>query len=669
MSNNLSLCSDRPCERDCLGFTSYINAINALIRDEHFETPFCVGVFGKWGSGKTSFMRLLKKNLLKKNLLEKPPPVKIVPVWFNPWRYDREEHLIIPFLKTLEHGIEKNAKGEGFKEIKDSLQKVSMKIGRVAAAFACGMDVKLKLGPAAEIHFDPSKSIKSAEETEKRRREEAAGVLKDFSSLYYDSMSQLKKAVEEKGFRIVVFIDDLDRCLPEKAVELLESMKLFFDIPGYLFVIGVDKEVVERGITWHYRHFENGSKDSTAVSAEDYLEKMIQLPIELPPIEPGKKRDFIQDLLKGQEAYAKHAKLIEKGIGENPRSLKRFVNLLLFTGMLANQLKERLLSENRDKKDSDSKEENLINRYFVPEFYIKWAIILFRFHDVYTKIRGNTGFLWELQNAARNGDAEDPSAAHLDRALKEVLSYGEKFPKDRWVIDHFKHLARVSDAGSKTPGAAPGYRRAMPNIGEMVKIPQGKFLYGDQKEEGKILYDYYIDAFPVTNRQYQAFMDDRQNHPVPGDWDKRKRVFPEGLEDHPVLDVSLEEVVEYCKWRSEKEGVEHRLPTEEEWEKAARGEDGREYPWGNDFDPEKCNSEESGIGQTTPVARYPDGASPYGVYDMAGNVWEWTDRKEGFGYVLRGGSWFRRSVYCRCVVRSLPGGRDDYVTGFRCVRT
>ena len=186
----------------------------------------------------------------------------------------------------------------------------------------------------------------------------------------------------------------------------------------------------------------------------------------------------------------------------------------------------------------------------------------------------------------------------------------------------------------------------------------------------------------MTHRQYKAFIEStghrvpfvEKDWAKPYNWDKDEKTFPKGLDDHPVVLVSHEDAEAFCQWRSKKEKNRTvRLPTEMEWEKAARGEDGRHYPWGDEFDPQRCNTEESGIGHTTPVTRYPQGRSPYDAHDMAGNVWEWTDsfyNEDKDSYVLRGGSWGVVRDFARCAYRG--HGDPDYRLsnlGFRCVRT
>lgn len=682
MPNNFNFNPDIYSDTDYLGFDKYVNTLSGMIRDPNFRTPFCIGIYGKWGSGKTSFMHQLSESLLGDHT-----KTHVIPVWFNPWRYSKEDHLIIPFLKTIEQAINtyiKNHTNIGKKLLK-VLEGAAIKMGEVAAAFAYGIKAEFKLGEFG-VELDVAKMADREEAQAKERIDKAKKISEKLDSIYYDIVKQLKEVVKEDSFRITVFIDDLDRCLPEKALELLEAIKLFLDMPGYLFVIGVAKEVVEKGIAYHYRYLDHKKEagDPSIITPEDYLDKMIQLPLELPPIEPGRKRKYIESLLGGDERYKEHADLIEIAVGENPRALKRYVNLLAFMARLDDNLKSAIQD---DPKESDEHKE-LIEKYFIPLFYIKWSLIVFKFPRVHSDIKGNRQKLIELQNAAmgkieETGEGEEKKKAiQIDDRLKKILQKGETFPDDPWLIDRFVHLTESTKISVAEKEVVAGYTQTFQS-GDMVKIPRGKFLYGEEKLEKEIGYDYFIDVFPVTNRQYQEFIRDLKDHEVPFrsegwaqpyNWDKVSRTFPEGMEDHPVVLVSYEDAVAYCKWRSEKEGKEYRLPTEEEWEKAARGSDGREYPWGDEFDKNKCNTAESGIQKTTPVTAYPQGASPYKCREMAGNVWDWTDswydETEKKAKVLRGGSWLDTHGVASCVYRNynFPNLRY-YIVGFRCVRT
>jgi serine/threonine-protein kinase len=195
----------------------------------------------------------------------------------------------------------------------------------------------------------------------------------------------------------------------------------------------------------------------------------------------------------------------------------------------------------------------------------------------------------------------------------------------------------------------------------MVRVAEGEFLYGEENR-AETLGEYFIDSHPVTNADFARFVQETGASPPPY-W--RSAAPPEGREDHPVVGVSLYEARAFAAWRGA------RLPTELEWEKAARGSDGRAYPWGDTFATERANSKNASLKDTSPVGRFPEGLSPQGCHDMAGNVWEWTesfhDERRRFR-VLRGGSWYDVPAFCRTTTRF--SAKADYrsaCVGFRCV--
>ncbi len=222
---------------------------------------------------------------------------------------------------------------------------------------------------------------------------------------------------------------------------------------------------------------------------------------------------------------------------------------------------------------------------------------------------------------------------------------------------------------------------------EMILIPAGEFLMGsdpqkdelaedhEQPQHNLYLPDYYLAKTPVTNAQYALFVE-ATGHTQPMDWINGK--LPSGKEEHPVIWVSGYDALAYCHWLSEATGKPYRLPSEAEWEKGARGTDGRIYPWGNEWDARWLNSRGGDQGGTTPVDACPGGTSPYGLLGMAGNVWEWTQSLWGKGWetpdfkypyklddgrdnvkaegdvlrVLRGGSFLSHQKFIRCAYRA-----------------
>jgi formylglycine-generating enzyme required for sulfatase activity len=368
--------------------------------------------------------------------------------------------------------------------------------------------------------------------------------------------------------------------------------------------------------------------------------------------------------------------------------LKRFINLLAFTVRLAETIKESVLQDQVEPKE-DELHKQLLKNHFIPILYVKWAIIVFRFPNDYKDIKGNKKRLIEMQEFARGEakvdesgeESEAQSSNQLNERLKKVLSKGEQFPNDEWLLDRFLYLTESTIISDKEAEKTKAFKQNF-LVGQLVTIPKGFFGYGDEKVQKSIDYDYDIDVFPITNKQYKAFLEDNTEYRIPYEsldeaepynWDKEKRSYPKGKSDHPVVLVSYEDAEQFCKWRSQKEGKEYRLPSEEEWEKAARGTDSRDYPWGNEFDQNNCNTKESGIAGTTEVTRYSNGTSPFGCYDMSGNVWEWTSTWLGSfkrKKVLRGGSWSGNQDHARCASTYgyFPGFRLLNI-GFRCVKT
>jgi formylglycine-generating enzyme required for sulfatase activity/tRNA A-37 threonylcarbamoyl transferase component Bud32 len=230
---------------------------------------------------------------------------------------------------------------------------------------------------------------------------------------------------------------------------------------------------------------------------------------------------------------------------------------------------------------------------------------------------------------------------------------------------------------------------------EMVHIPAGEFLRGSQERNKRALAsekpqrriyleEYWIGKYPVTNAQYAVFVEATGRRP-PKHWEGG--LPPEGKENHPVVNVSWWDALAYCRWLTEMTDKPYRLPTEAQWEKAARGTNRRVYPWGNRWDSQKCNTREGRKGGTTPVGAYsPAGDSPYGCADMAGNVLEWVadwyseDHYAGSSVsqnphgpasgavkVLRSGSWSANRWGTRCASRlygNRKGTRPE--VGFRC---
>lgn len=250
----------------------------------------------------------------------------------------------------------------------------------------------------------------------------------------------------------------------------------------------------------------------------------------------------------------------------------------------------------------------------------------------------------------------------------------------------------VAEAESETttvePTPTPIPTPALPESSEMVTIPAGPFIMGydggmddEAPPHDADLPEYQIDMFEVTNVQFAAFVEGA-GYQTESEQAGSNRIWRDewgdGEDNHPVVRVSWNDAIAYCEW------VGKRLPSEAEWEKAARGTDGFAYPWGDTYEPANANGRDSGLRSTVSVGSYGGGASPYGAFDVAGNVREWSADPGYFPYpgntipsayyggelrVLRGGGWFDDAPDLRTTRRNPTSPTAaNWDIGFRCAK-
>lgn len=314
MSAGIKIITDEPTKEDALDFKNYAKTLADIIIS---STPrFSVGIFGGWGTGKTSLMLMIKQ-ILDNN-------ENVITVWFDAWRYEREENLaVIPFLRTLKLTLDASEKSKGGK-----WEGVKNGIKRSAVAFLTSTKVSYGVPGVVSAETDFGNVADSLKGD--------GSIANDSNVTYFyvtqfleRALTELRKDTKDKDRRIVVFIDDLDRCSPDRALEVLESIKSFFDIEGIVYVIGMDSRTINSLVKKKF------GADSI-VKGLDYLQKIVQLPFQIPL---WRAEDIstsivkiIQKGLAGSELvemFTDNKDLIVKAVELNPREVKRFINTII----------------------------------------------------------------------------------------------------------------------------------------------------------------------------------------------------------------------------------------------------------------------------------------------------------------------------------------------------
>ncbi len=314
---------DEPAANPALGCGEAADALGQII--QHSEPPrFAVGIFGGWGSGKTTLMDAIKSNI--------KTATSLVAVEFNAWQYEREPQLLVPLLDTIRAALITWTK-DTEPDTKGKVHASADRIGRVVRALATGLSAGVGLPGAATVSFDLGAALKALS---KPCNPESA------QSLYFAAFQELKEAFQEfrtGGItRVVVFVDDIDRCLPENALQVLESMKLFFDLDGFIFIVGLDPDVVGRAVqSKFFRPEDNsgipGASSSTLANrlGREYIQKIFQVQYWLPPVYPDELEDLLGSMLSTEsqelkETVLPYLKHLATDGRMNPREVKRLVN-------------------------------------------------------------------------------------------------------------------------------------------------------------------------------------------------------------------------------------------------------------------------------------------------------------------------------------------------------
>ncbi|HNZ02356.1 MAG TPA: SUMF1/EgtB/PvdO family nonheme iron enzyme [Anaerolineaceae bacterium] len=821
--------SDYRSRQDQLDYDLFRPALLDIILNA--PTPLTLGIFGSWGTGKTSLMEQLKSEIASRG-----NPYQRA-IWFTAWKYEHQDALWRAFLLGVIDGLyphKESAERCLPEELPDKNQKEGViylerlersiyedvswteagkwnlnSVELVSQGIRLPIWLALQAAGLGEIGKGLGIAPDLAKLLEREVREHhlnQINSLEQFAARFEESI----RLILGKEGRLIVFVDDLDRCLPEKAVQILEAIKLFMDVPGVVFVLGMDRLIVRRGIETYYGAMlaKQDRMDVIPIDGDSYLQKMIQIPFYLPPLSTDGRLKYINSLLEKDDSLDDLTRqVISIGVFPTPRQIKRVLNIFFLLRQIADaQQKRNLISagdvsnpllakavliqsqwpelyqvwrqhpgliqalEDHYLQNPLSEEEHLYGRD-VSEFFEK-ADQPQKEVDRTTAHRNRrvtaTGLMAEYVNNRQTyallgsllcypSDPKDPNWAqcHFSKlTLKQLNNYiglvgapeaaspvpEPNLPED--VLNEIQSgdparlktlIARVRDEevdpngpqhqrlrqqmlkAMQSPAVPAIYRAAigavLAEIGDprpevltcdamaFCEVPAGDFIYGEGEEQKTIfLPGFWIGKYPVTVAQFDQFVQ-AGGYTHRDYWDEAIKEkywtdsgfkgwlenetrtapddigFPFSFPNHPVVGISWYEAMAYTRWLQEKllrlaagrtgspwqelaaGSLRVALPTDEQWEKAARGTDGRIYPWGNEFDPDKANILETGIGATSAVGCFPGGASPYGAMEMSGNVREWVLQEDG----IRGGSWFDGSRSARCASRynDDPDSRDD----------
>lgn len=458
---------------DSLRYKTLSDTLSGIVLNS--QTPITIGVFGEWGSGKTSLMRLTENDLKSKETKT---------VWFNAWKFDKAQDLRIALIHSILKEIENDKSAS--KKLKDKavglLKRVNwLGLGRTAVTIGASLATPyLAVLPLLSQVFSDSK--KGSENLSKilpdeLLKDQSEGKTLELIGEFEDEFKKLALEYTGSDGRLVVFIDDLDRCLPEKALDILEAIKLFLNVSQTVFVIGTDVKVIENGLKQKY-----GEKSEEL--SKNYLDKIIQVPFRIPPLSKKDIIEFFIPSLRISDQIKEYAFIIADA-GNNPRTVKRLLNNIEL---------QKILSKSR---------EIIIEDIIL----VKLNVLEFRWKDFHSDMMeiysGKNENLLKLMDEYEHADDKGKDELLKNHPVLEkyvnnfdLMDFLNKEPSlDNIDIAPYIHLQKTTTAGSVPSDEYGG------DVGKNFQIGYDSY---EQKDYIKAI-DYYTRCITLNPKYKQAY--------------------------------------------------------------------------------------------------------------------------------------------------------------------
>jgi len=687
INNDLNLINDEAIDQikhDSLDFDTYAQVLAEAVLET--PSPFTVGIYGEWGKGKTSLLKFLMNEIsLNKNKNH------TINVFYDAWKFENDENPILGLLNIVERNIKKIR----FEYDEDVILSILEYIKYIKNAVA-------NISNEAKIATLDLNNENIDEDIEKH--------IVNQSTYFeiYELLKGLEKLLSNENYKIIIYLDNLDKCKPKNSIRILESVNLIFDLKGFSFVFAADRNILEERL------------ESNIKNSKEYLDKLVQLPFNLPSFK-GKIEDLLDNL------YSKNNSNL---ILEN--SIKNVIYSISSLNVLTPRLIIRLINRIKvcskiyDKLNPNTKigRENILSLFAISctldELFREFHNILIK-NDTFVKY-----LIASLQNENLDKESLSLNINILSTDKKSMLNTVENnfhvlkmiFNTEQgkyWLENKSHRVSTYEFLKSNNEiienvqiDSIPMYKtdfldnviltekETVINPKEFVKIPNQEFEmskyvitnkwfeefilsggYNNSKYWNNIAANVWLMKNKITslNEKYEKMVEkEAEFFKKKYKEDLLKENFNNDLQ--PVVYITYYEAEAFCKYLSNIDEVyDYKIPTKEQWEYVGKaGKENRVYPWGNNWNPNYCNNGTTQLNKTSEIGMFPQGNSKFGVSDLVGNVWVWTSSLEGneFNY-LKGGSWnFSDVSYFKVYGDNITfynnPSYQHYDIGFYCIR-